>query len=155
MDSSIPSNEVTGRSPDRLMDIGQLRIEFKRLRIARKRTQANVAEELGITQASLSAWETGKNQSLRTRTLNEVIHLVDTWRADSNILQIPAGRIKAASATHDQPIRKASSPAKDRAREKMIRAIKLKQGSDAPSADILADLSWKDLLEIFILSKME
>ncbi len=137
------------------MDIEQLRAEFKRLRLAQGRSQVSVAEELGITQASLSAWETRKSQSLRTRTLNEVYHLVETWRADSNIVHIPANLTKAAPGGHDKPNREVTPPSRGRARERMMKAIRSKLGPEAPGAAALAALSKEDLLDVYILSKLE
>ena len=155
MESSTPNTEVMGQGPERLMDMEQLRAEFRRWRGDRGRSQVSIAEELGITQASLSAWETGKSQSLRAPTLNEVIHLIDRWRADSNIVHIPAARMKAATRGHDKPVPEVRSPSRERAREKMMEAVRSKLGSGAPSADVLADLSGKDLLDVYIFSKLE
>lgn len=154
MDLSASDSEARNEHPGRLMDVGQLRVQFKRLRVAQKRSQESVAKELGITQASLSAFETGKNQSLRTHTLNKLIHLVDTWRGDTNILTIPTDRVKTPTVDRDHTNGDRATAAHARVREKMVRAIKAKMGPESMSAEALASLSWKDLLDVYILSKL-
>ena len=155
MDSSISNSADPEQGSDHLMDIAQLRDEFKRLRRAHKLSQVYVANMLQITQAALSAWETGKNQSLRTPALNGVIHLVGQWRADTNIVQIPAGRIRTSSRGDTEPDGRKSSSAREQARTRMVKAVRSKLRPDAPSAAVLDDLGWNDILDAYILSKFD
>jgi len=65
-------------------------------------TQVAVARHLGITQASLSAFETGKNETMRKATLNKIIALVKGWRSEQKIvsLGIPATASRGAAGGH-------------------------------------------------------
>lgn len=155
MDSSIPDGERNEQTPGLLMHVGQISAEFKRLRLAQALPQVRVAHELGITQAALSAWETGKSKSLRAPTLDKAIQLIDTWRANSNILLLPGDRTKPAITEYDKPARRRRSESKERSRQRMIEEIKSKVGPERPSAEVLSVLSWNDLFDIYVLSKIE
>jgi transcriptional regulator with XRE-family HTH domain len=148
--SELPSNRVT--EP---MDIGQLRLAFRKLRIARGLSQEYVARELlGVTQASLSAWETQKNQSMRTETLNRIFRLVGEWskhEADgSNIVALVTSR--QPSPPIESFIPRDTSRQAD-GREALLNAIKPRLNPGDASFQLVDTLPFEALLDIYILSK--
>jgi transcriptional regulator with XRE-family HTH domain len=152
MDWNASTNEAQGQEPKHLMDMGEVCDEFRRLRIGLKRSQESVAKELGITQASLSAWETGKNAALRAHTMNKVIRLIETWRTASNILPIPSDRIKPPSRRAKAPRTTKSAAALDEEarRRKLVETLREMLGPDPMCSEVLSQLPFKKLMDYYI-----
>lgn len=139
-------------------DLTELRLEFRKCRLELGYSQQYVATEiLGVTQATLSAWETGRNKSMRSETLNSIFHLVRDWQTqivdDSNIVPIGTGerRPKAPaveSRVMDQRERR------ERARQKLEHAVKSYLGPERASHGMIEDLSWKDLIDLYALTRL-
>lgn len=68
-------------------DVEVLRRELRRLREERGISQVELAEKLHVTQAAVSAFERGKNRSMRKATLEKIRQVVSHWRKGSNIVQ--------------------------------------------------------------------
>lgn len=66
------------------VDIEALRHEFRRLRTARRLSQSDVANLLGVSQATISAFEQGSYPTMRKKSLRGVLKLVQFWRGESD-----------------------------------------------------------------------
>ncbi len=78
MGRAKPNRDSNARVPVEI-DTTALRREFRKLRAARKLSQADVAALLGISQAAVSDFERGKFASVRPRTLLAIRSLLSTW----------------------------------------------------------------------------
>jgi transcriptional regulator with XRE-family HTH domain len=78
MGRAKPNRDSSTRVPVEI-DTAALRREFRKLRAARKLSQADVAALLGISQAAVSDFERGKFASVRPRTLLAIRSLLSTW----------------------------------------------------------------------------
>ena len=66
------------------IDIEELREEFRQLRRARKLSQREAGDLVGLSQAFVSAFEKGTYSKNRTDSLNQVWKLVQFWKRDSS-----------------------------------------------------------------------
>lgn len=71
--------EAIGANP---IDLNALREEFKRLRRERRISQAEVAERLHASQATISAFEKGTYTRIRKAMLRGIIWYVSVWKQD-------------------------------------------------------------------------
>ena len=66
------------------IDIEELREEFRQLRRARKLSQREAGDLVGLSQAFVSAFEKGTYSKNRTDSLKQVWKLVQFWKRDSS-----------------------------------------------------------------------
>lgn len=66
------------------IDIEELRTKFRELRKARKLSQKEAGDLVGLSQAFVSAFEKGTYSKNRADSLNQVWKLVQFWKQDSS-----------------------------------------------------------------------
>ena len=65
------------------VDTDALREEFQSLRKQRRMSQAGVAALLNVSQATISSFEHGKHNHIRSKTLHGIYDVVRFWKRDS------------------------------------------------------------------------
>lgn len=83
------------------VDIEDLRQEFRRLRCARKLSQKEAGDLVGLSQAFMSAFERGTYSKSRRHSLNQVWNLVQFWKRAArgmDVADVPSHGVVAGSA---------------------------------------------------------
>jgi len=138
-----------------------MRHELRRLRRARKMTQADVARHLGVRQATVSAFELGTTRSMRQVHYDKIMELLHAWRGghDSIIpFGLPPMEDAIPSIDHGAPPAPPTPPpqtasARSPVMDMIIRACGEVLGSQSEAENLTASMDNADLLRTFIAAQ--
>ena len=91
-------------------EIKRMFMDMRRLRLALRKTQAEAAQQLDVTQAALSRLESGKTENPKKATLDRAKQVYDEWKEEAGQPDHVSDTATASSGKKEDPATVSHAP---------------------------------------------